>query len=293
VRRVIVNGDDFGFSRGVNRAIIEAHERGILTSASLIVAGEAAEEAVALAHAHPHLAVGLHLVLVDGPAALAPAEIPHLVDSRRRFRRSPVAAGLLYQFGPAARRELRREIIAQLERFRRTGLGLSHVDGHHHLHTHPVVLRMLAELAPEYQIETIRLPAEELFSTLAIDRTALPAKLLWALIFGRLRRHGERVLSHAGVGFCDRVYGLLATGRITESYLLGLIPRIDGERVELYCHPSVDLAGEPGNGPAGSGSCELAALLSERVRAALAARGLALSTFRDARRQVPQAARGL
>jgi hopanoid biosynthesis associated protein HpnK len=286
VKRVIVTGDDFGRSSDVNRAIVEAHERGILTSASLMVAGDATDEAVALARSHPRLAVGLHLVLVDGRGTLAPTEIPHLVDSEGRFRRSPIAAGLVYQFQPSARRELRKEIAAQLEGFRLTGLPLSHVDGHHHLHLHPVVLRMLADLGSQHGIKTIRLPAEELAATLAVDRSDLPTKLLWTLIFTRLRRHGERVLSRAGIDFCDRVYGLLATGRMTESYLLGLIPRIHGDRIELYCHPAVGSRSPREEGSSAPGSCELAALLSAKVREALEARGFALSTFRDAGRSV-------
>ena len=68
-RFVIINGDDFGISHGVNQAIIEAHQRGILTSTSLMVTGDACEEAVALARTHPRLAVGLHLVLCGGKSA--------------------------------------------------------------------------------------------------------------------------------------------------------------------------------------------------------------------------------
>src|SRR5204862_7348089 len=127
--RLVVNGDDFGYSRGVNRAILEAHDRGILTSTSLMVSGDAEEDAVAIARSRPALAVGLHLVLVAGSAASPPGEIPRLVDAAGRFPDSPVSAGLRYQFSVRARAELRREIRAQLVRFRATGLALSHVDG--------------------------------------------------------------------------------------------------------------------------------------------------------------------
>lgn len=93
----IINGDDFGFSSGVNRAIVKAHEQGILTSTSLMVTGEAVE-AVALAEAHPRLAVELHLVLVCGRAVLPPSQIPHLVDPTGQFLFNSVRAGLRYQF---------------------------------------------------------------------------------------------------------------------------------------------------------------------------------------------------
>src|SRR5262249_61837978 len=108
-------------------------------------------------------------------------------------------------------------------------------------------------------------------------------KLVWSWIFRRLRRSGERRLRAAGVLFSERVYGLLATGRMTEAYVLGLLPRIRANFAELYFHPAVAMAGEPLNGPPGSGSAELAALVSARVRDALDASGFALTSHRDSR----------
>lgn len=278
-RSLIVTGDDFGFSRGVNRAILEAHERGILTSASLMVTGEAFEEAVELARAHPSLAVGLHLVVVAGRAVLRPPEIPHLVEATGQFVEGPVRLGLRYQFSRAAREELRREIYAQLATFRATGLPLSHVDGHLHMQMHPVVLEMLVEFADEFGIRAIRLPSEELRLALALDRRQILTKCLWAWMFQRLRRAGERRLTAAGLTYPERVYGLLTTGRLTESYLLGLIPQIRANRVEIYAHPAHEWADEPRNGPPGAGPAELLALLSDRVRAALALHGFELARY--------------
>lgn len=276
-RTLIVTGDDFGFSSGVNRAIIEAHERGILTSASLMVTGSAAAEAVALARAHPTLAVGLHLVVVAGRAVLPPSALPALVGPDGCFRAGPVRLGLRYQWSPAARRELRAEIRAQLERFRQTGLRLSHVDGHLHLHLHPVVLGMLIELAEEFGVTTIRLPAEELRVAVAVDRCDLLAKVCWAWVFGALRRSGARRLRAAGIAFPERVYGVLGNGRMTEAYWLRLLPRIRADHVEVYAHPALAVAGEPRNMPPAVGPAEFAALVSDRVRAAVTAHGLVLA----------------
>lgn len=276
-RALVVTGDDFGFSSGVNRAILEAHTRGILTSASLMVTGAAAAEAVTLAAAHPTLAVGLHLVVVDGQAVLPPAAIPHLVGPDGRFRHGPVRQGLRYQWSPAARRELRAEIRAQLERFRRTGLRLSHVDGHHHLHLHPVVLEILVEAAGEFGVTTIRLPGEELGIALALDRRDLMMTVVGSWVFGALRRSGARRLRPAGIAFPERVYGLSGNGRMTEDYWLRLLPKIQASRVEIYAHPSLVSEGEPLNMPPGVGPAEFAALVSQRVRAALSDHGFVLA----------------
>jgi hopanoid biosynthesis associated protein HpnK len=277
VRTVVVTGDDFGASRGVNRAVVEAFDRGVLTHASLLVGGEAAPEAFALARARPGLAVGLHLAVLDARSVLKPAEIPRLVDGNGRFPRNAFAAGLLYQFSRAARRELRREIRAQLERFIESGLPLSHVDGHHHMHLHPVVLRILIDLAPTFGISFLRLPAEELGQALALDPRNPAGKALWSAIFWVLRRHGERTLGRAGIGFADRVYGLLATGRVTETYLLRLLSRIRTDRVEIYCHPAVAIPGEPSPDARAGGEAELTALLSPRVRSAIRDHGFVLA----------------
>jgi hopanoid biosynthesis associated protein HpnK len=248
-----------------------------------MVAGQASSEAVDLARAHPTLAVGLHLVVIDGRPVLPASEVTHLVRPDGRFPARPIRMGLAYQFHPAARRELASEIRAQLERFRETGMTLSHVDGHHHMHLHPFVLSTLLELSGEFEIPAIRLPSEELGLTLALDRSGLAGKLAGSWVFRRLRNYGERKLRAAGVRFPERVYGLLATGRMTESYVLGLLPRIRAEFAELYFHPAVAMAEEPLNGPPGSGPAELAALVSARVRDALDASGFALTSYRDSR----------
>ena len=243
-----------------------------------MVTGEAAGDAVTIARARPALAVGLHLVLVSGAAALPPERVPSLVDARGRFPDSPLRAGLRYQFSRRAREELRAEVRAQLDRFRETGLALSHVDGHLHLHVHPVVIGILADAAGEYGIPAVRLPREELGANLAFDRAGWATKTAWWAIFGMLRRHALPRLASAGVDVADRVYGLLQTGRIDERYLLGLIPRIRAERVELYAHPSAAVDGDPADGPPGSGAAELAALVSPRVKASVEAHGFRLTT---------------
>lgn len=268
-RFAVINGDDFGFSNGVNQAIIKAHEYGVLTSTSLMVTGDAVEEAIALARQHPNLGVGLHLVLVCGRSALPPEQIPHLVDADGNFPNDPVIAGLRYQFDKEALVQLRQEIRAQLEKFRSTGLPLSHVDGHLHLHVHPVAINILADLAAEFGIKYIRLPSEELKLNLKLNRQALFTKLVWSVVFGRLRHYGETILKAKNVNFTERVYGLLQTGYMTEEYLCGLIPQIPARRVEIYSHPALDSQGE----------VELAALLSDRVREALQSNGFQLTNY--------------
>ncbi len=278
-RRVIINADDFGFSSGVNRAIIEAHERGVLTSTSLMVTGEAFDEAVTLAQAHPKLAVGLHLVLARGKSVLAPAQIPHLVDADGNFRESSDRAGVYYHLNSGARRELPLEIRAQLQKFRDTGLQISHVDGHLHMQMNPIVLHNLVALANAFNIVMIRLPSEELKLNLQLDSRDRWGKIISALVITGLRAYGERLLKYRGIAFCDRVYSWLQSGGMTEEFLLDLIPKIRANLVEIYSHPALVIPGEPRNGPVGAGQLELDALLSDRVREMLRLSGFELINY--------------
>ncbi|MBD2771870.1 hopanoid biosynthesis-associated protein HpnK [Iningainema tapete] len=280
-RFVIINGDDFGFSKGVNQGIITAYEQGVLTSTSLMVTGEAFDEAVALAKSHPNLAVGLHLVLGSAKSVLPHSQIPHLVDEDGNFSDKLNQAGVRYHLSSKARRELPLEIRAQLEKFRSTGLPLSHVDGHNHMHFNPVVLHTLVNLALEFNIKVIRLPHEELSLTLNIDSKNRLIKTVWYYVFGGLRWYGERLLKSKGIAFSDRVYGTLQTGYMSESYLLGLIPQIKANFVEIYSHPAIAIPGEPSNGPQGSGMLELDALVSHRVREALDQNGFELTNYHN------------
>ncbi|MBW4695151.1 MAG: hopanoid biosynthesis-associated protein HpnK [Lyngbya sp. HA4199-MV5] len=279
-RQLIINGDDFGFSSGVNRAIIDAHRRGVLTSTSLMVTGAAFEEAVTLAKAHPTLAVGLHLVLACGRSVLPPAQIPHLVDAQGHFSSQPEAVGLYYQFSRAARRELPLEIRAQLETFRQTGLPLSHVDGHVHVHAQPVVLHHLVHLADAFKIRFIRLPYEEASIALKADSSDWVIKQLLSFVYAGLRLYGKRLLQAHGIQSVDRVYGVLHSGRMTEDYLLKLIPQIQANRVELYAHPAIAIPGEPANEAFGLGQAECDALMSDRVRAVIRNQGFELTNYR-------------
>jgi hopanoid biosynthesis associated protein HpnK len=272
--QVILTADDFGRSAAVNAAVLRAHREGVLTSASLMVAGEAAAQAVALAQETPSLAVGLHLVAVDGPAVLRPAEIPHLVNGRGRFPADPFRLGLRYVASAAAREELRRELAAQFQRFAATGLPLSHVDGHRHMHMHPAVFAILLPLARQYGAGGIRLVREDLWLGLQGDRRRTLTKVSWALAFGLLSRWGARRLRGSPFIVVQRVYGLMQSGQMTEGYLVSLLGRLTVPTAEVYFHPSTTAEEAWGPNPG-----DLAALLSPAVRRLIGERHIRLATY--------------
>ncbi len=275
--RIVLNGDDFGRSSTINAAVIQAHRQGVLTSASLMVAGEAFEEAVALARHTPTLAVGLHLVVVDGPAVLSPSQIPRLVDGHGQFPNDAWGLGLRYAFEREARQELAKEMEAQFERFATTGLRLSHVDGHLHMHMHPVVLDLLLPLAAIHGARGVRLPRDELWLGLRYNHRHVGIKLAWALAFGLLARRGAGRLAPWGLVAADRVYGLMQTGHMEEPYVLRLLRRLDVPTAELYFHPDT----APRSEDVGPNPGDLAALLSPEVARTIRERGLCLAAYPD------------
>jgi len=266
VRRplLIVNADDFGASHSVNAAVLRAYREGVLTSASLMVTGDAFEEAVELARSAPDLAVGLHLVLVQGRAASPHARVPHLTDRDGRLPRDPAGFGLRLAFDPLLQRETAAEIAAQLERFAATGLPLSHVDGHLNFHLHPAVFTPLARGAAQYGARGIRLPRDDLRLALRHDRRRLLKKLLLAAAFGWLSAWARRRLP-AGMHVTERVYGLFQSGGLTPAYVLDAVAALHGSSAELYAHPATE-AGDEALGP---NTTDLATLCDPAVAAAL------------------------
>jgi len=277
--RLIVNADDFGVSAEVNEAIIRAFKEGVLTSTSLMVTGDAFDEAVRLAKENPGLGVGIHLVTVVGKSVLPHSEIPTLVDMKGNFSNNPTVAGLKYYFSPKARRELRRELAAQFERFASTGLPLSHIDGHLHLHVHPVVFRAALELGVRYGARRMRVPVEERRLVLAFDRESVVRKTVHALLFGGLGRYMTSKLRARDFAFPERVYGNLQSGRMSERYFLYALDNLTAEISEIYFHPAVYADDKLLDDAERQCSIEFEALLSKKVRLRIQELGITLINY--------------
>jgi hopanoid biosynthesis associated protein HpnK len=269
-RRLIVNADDFGLSASVNAAVIRAHREGILTTASLMVNEPGCAEAVQLAKAHPRLGVGLHLTLLMGHAALPPAQIPGLVNTRGEFSNHPTGTGLRYFFRRELRAQLRAEIHAQFARFRATGLPLDHVNGHLHLHLHPVVFRLLMEDAAELGITHLRLTREPFWLDAPLARGQRLYRASHALIYLALSRSARARLSLKGIRHTRHVFGLLQNARVNEAYVARLLPLLPPGDSELYSHPSLD-----------EFKHEFDALVSPRIRTLVAAERIQLIRYQD------------
>jgi len=234
-RQVVLTADDFGLSEAVNEAVERAHREGILGAASLMVAGPAAADAVARARRLPRLRVGLHLVLVEGPAVLPQARIPDLVDELGWFPAAQLRLGFGYFFRPALRHQLALEIRAQFAAFAATGLPLEHADAHKHMHLHPTVGRLMLEIGREFGLMALRVPAEPPAVLKACGEKIGSGARALAAWTGLLRRRVRR----AGMRAPDAVFGLAWSGRMTAARLGLLAPHLPEGLSEIYFHPAV------------------------------------------------------
>lgn len=240
-RRVIFTADDFGLDLAVNEAVERAHREGVLTSASLMVTAPAAADAVARARRLPGLAVGLHLVLVQGTPACAPSEVTPLLTSEGRFLDSPAQAGLRYFFSPTARAALAREIRAQFEAFKATGLPLDHVDGHTHLHIHPTIFSLLLEIGRDYGLKAMRVPYERPIASWRAAGTGGALRLAASGAFAPWAGVMQARLRRAGVAANDCLFGFHDTGRMTETLVLKQLESLKPDSVtEFYFHPATE-----------------------------------------------------
>jgi hopanoid biosynthesis associated protein HpnK len=231
-----------------------------------MVGGAAAADAVARARRLPDLHVGLHLVLVDGYPVLPSAEVPGLVRENDEFDRNLGRAGVRFFLLPQLRRELRKEIRAQFEAFRATGLRLDHVNAHKHMQLHPTVAALIVEIGRDYGIRAVRVPSEPievLWRAFPGERYRVPAYRPWV---AALRRRFRR----AGLYTNDHVFGLAWSGGMVEERVLRLLPHLPEGVSEIYFHPAVERSPHRE---------ELAALLSPRVRRCIAESGIRLSSY--------------
>ena len=276
MKSVIFNADDFGSTSRANAAILLAHKEGVLSSASLMVNEPEALEAVALARENSTLAVGLHLALSNGFASQSHSGAPNIVLPSGRFQEGPAAAGMKYFFSPAARQQVRREVQAQFGKFAATGLPFSHVDGHQHLHLHPVIWDAMIACCEQFGVRHVRIPYEPWQP--ATTNNLIGRRVEW-LFFRVLRRRCLNSIKGKGFTFADRVYGHLETGRMNAKYLIELLNRLEGQNIEIYFHPGTPHAQLMPNNP--NVDVELEALINPEVRETIDRSGIRMSTYSD------------
>jgi hopanoid biosynthesis associated protein HpnK len=243
VRRLIVNADDFGFTAGVNRAIVEAHTHGIVTSSTLMANGRAFEDAVRLAKSVPRLSVGCHVVLIDGEPVLDAKLLPsitsaHSTGGRFRDRLQFFAARALA--GGLDSGEIEAEASAQIRKLQSAGVSVSHLDTHKHTHLFPAVLRPLLRAARACGVRAIRNPfgpRKPLKSSELLARPSLWTRYAEVRILRTLASTFRDSARREDLLTPDGTLGIVVTGALDEQLFGGIAAIVPEGTWEFVCHP--------------------------------------------------------
>lgn len=266
LRYIIINADDFGRHAEINRAVEEGLVHGCLRSATVMPGGAAFAGAIDIARRHEELGLGVHFTLVDGHPILPPEEIPSLVGSEGDFLPDHTALLKRYLKGSINLEEVRRELAAQLQKVEATGIPISHVDSHQHMHTLPGIIDIVLDLAARAGIRAVRTPRTPLFA----GAFGGLGQLVGRLGLSTLARLAACKAHRRGLLTPDNFAGIVAGEAVSEGELLHLIAHLPQGTTEVMMHPGTknDVLQED-SGWQHDFEAELAAILSPRVGAAL------------------------
>ena len=289
MRRLIVNADDFGLTAGVNRAIIEAHTRGIVTSSTLMATGPAFADAIRLAKETPLLSVGCHVVLIDGVPVLDAARLPTITSRNSRPARfghslkSFAARALTRRLNPA---EIEAETTAQIRKIQSAGISVSHIDSHKHSHLFAAVLRPVLRAALACGVQAVRNPFGPRKPLKSSDLLARPS--LWVryaevrllrTLSGKFRDAARR----QGMVTPDGTLGIVVTGALDETLFRAIAAIIPEGTWEFVCHPGYNDADlqQTNTRLSDSRETELRLLTMPEAKRLLEDQGIALISYRE------------
>lgn len=240
MKRLIVNADDFGYTRGVNAGIVQGFRDGIVTSTTIMANGDAFEDAIECAQANPKLGVGCHLVLVGGKCVAPAKQVSSLADSEGRLPLSVPALLSKLSTGSLRSQAIEAELRAQVERVFASGLRPTHFDSHKHTHAHPRVMEVVVRVAEEFKVAAIRKPFEDTTTLLwPVFRAGVSSwkQRATALIAGVNVSGFQKLASSRGMRTPDHFMGVAATGRLNRAAILAMIGAMRDGVTELMCHP--------------------------------------------------------
>jgi chitin disaccharide deacetylase len=236
VRRLIVNADDFGLTEGVNRAIVKAHGQGIVTSSTLMASGSAFADAVQVAPTT--LAIGCHVLLVDGRPILNAGEIRTLTNTVDGGFEKDISGfavrALCRRIRPS---EIEAEATAQIRKLQSSGMQVSHVDTHKHTHIFPQVLRPLLAAAKACGVRAIRNPYGKIGWATIASRPRLWKRYCQTQVLNVFEEKFRRAVREAGMMTPDGSLGVVLTGALDQHTFESVLESIPDGTWELVCHP--------------------------------------------------------
>jgi chitin disaccharide deacetylase len=285
VRRLIVNADDFGFTSGVNRAIVEAHSRGVVTSSTLMANGPAFAEAAQLARTVPKLSIGCHIVLIDGVSVLAAAQLPSLT-ANSHFRDGMLTFAARAIAGRMDADEITAEASAQIRKLQSAGVAVSHIDTHKHTHLFPSILRPLLRAAAACGVRSVRNPFGPrlpLRSSHLLARPGLWTRYAEVRVLGSFAGKFREAVDREGFSTPNGTLGIVVTGALDETLFYAIARSLPEGTWEFVCHPGYNDADlQAGNTRLReSRQTELRVLTLPSARELLAQQGIELISYHE------------
>jgi len=269
----------------VNRAIVEAHTLGIVTSSTLMANGPAFGEATQMAKASSALSVGCHIVLIDGEPVLDPSRLSTITRSRKfRDGLKTFAARALTRRMNAG--EIESEARAQIQKIQSAGIAVSHIDTHKHTHIFPQILRPLLRAARGCGVRALRNPFGPRFplrSSQLLSQPNLWTRFAELRILSRFAGQFRRAVDREGFATPDGTLGIEVTGTLDERLFQAISQSIPDGTWEFVCHPGyndADLAAAKTR-LRESRELELKVLTMPAAREVLAQAGVQLISYRD------------
>ena len=280
-----MNADDFGYTAGVNRAIVEAHTRGVVTSSTLMANGGAFEEAAQLAKSVPNLSVGCHVVLTDGAPVLSAEKLPSLTSSTQ-FRDGMVGFAARAIAGAIDADQIAAEATAQMRKIQSAGITVSHFDTHKHTHLFPKILRPLLRAAANCGVCAVRNPFGPrlpMWSNHLLKRPSLWTRHVEVQVLGSFAGKFREAVDREGFVTPDGTLGIVVTGALDESLFVAIARSIPEGTWEFVCHPGYNDADlEPGKTRLReSREVELRVLTLPAAREVLDQQGIQLISYRE------------
>ncbi len=290
MRRLIVNADDFGFTAGVNRAIVEAHIHGIVTSSTLMANGTAFDEAVKVAKTLPGLSVGCHVVLIDGEPVLSVGQIPSLAAKpttpAAHFRDGLKIFAVRALAGRMSADEIAAEATAQIRKIQAAGIDVSHIDTHKHTHLFPSIVRPLLRAAAACGVRAVRNPFGPrlpLRSSRLLARPDLWTRVAEVRVLRSFAGRFRNAVEGEGFATPDGTLGIEVTGALDESLFQAIAQSIPDGTWEFVCHPGYNDADLKAARTRlrESREVELRVLTLPAARATLSEHGIELISYAD------------
>lgn len=246
--RIIFNADDFGLTKSVSDAVIGAYRDGVLTSATLLSGEEYAPYAAGLAAANPGLSVGIHFQLVAGkPVTPDISRVRTLVDKNGMFPADFMDFFRRLHAGSIDKNQMKIELMNQVKKAMALGVKLSHADSHQHVHMHPGVMAVAAQVMREAGIRRVRNPVEVYDYRLHRPIKFSAGNIIKIAYMNPLyKKWFGRKLSAYGLSYPDMFFGQFFSGAMTAGNMMKFLGRAramadrcgKGELVcEIMTHP--------------------------------------------------------